>query len=111
MAPDEVTTKMIFQEQYITLCHCVSSRASCFTKVAEDPQNPGIYIYDTELAHVPWSEFTSRRGRKPDVVQDQEAALYRFPWFTSISHSSVQNLSTLQLIYQLFLGFYKLNNY
>jgi hypothetical protein len=37
MAPDEVATKMIFQEKYITLCQHVSSRASCFIKVAEDP--------------------------------------------------------------------------
>jgi hypothetical protein len=43
MAPDEVATKMIFQEQYITLCQYISSRANGFTKVAEDPLNVKIY--------------------------------------------------------------------
>jgi|GraSoiStandDraft_52_1057288.scaffolds.fasta_scaffold905738_1 hypothetical protein len=38
MAPDEVATKMIFQEQYITLCQHISSHANGFTKVAEDPE-------------------------------------------------------------------------
>jgi len=37
MAPDEVATKMIFQEHYITLCQYISFRANGFTKVAEDP--------------------------------------------------------------------------
>jgi hypothetical protein len=37
MAPDEVVTKMIFQEHYIILCQDISSRANGFTKVAEDP--------------------------------------------------------------------------
>jgi hypothetical protein len=37
MTPDEVATKMIFQEKYITPCQCVSSRAIGFTKGAEDP--------------------------------------------------------------------------
>jgi hypothetical protein len=43
MAPDEVATKMIFQEPYITLCQYISSRANGFTKVAEDPLNLKIY--------------------------------------------------------------------
>src|SRR5260370_14573957 len=43
MAPDEVATKMIFQEQYLTLCQYIASRASGFTKVAEDPLNSKIY--------------------------------------------------------------------
>jgi hypothetical protein len=46
MAPDEVAKKMIFQEQYITLCQYISSRANGFTKVAEDPLNPKIYTHD-----------------------------------------------------------------
>jgi hypothetical protein len=33
MAPDEVATKMIFQEHSITPCQCVSSRVNGFTKV------------------------------------------------------------------------------
>jgi len=48
MAPDEVATKMIFQEQYITACQYISSRASGFTKLAEDPQNPGIYSWASQ---------------------------------------------------------------
>ena len=37
MAPDEVATQMILQEHSIMLCQEVTSRASGFTKVAEDP--------------------------------------------------------------------------
>jgi hypothetical protein len=45
---------MIFQEQYITTCQYISSHASGFTKVAEDPAVDFLVITLLMGGSFPW---------------------------------------------------------
>jgi hypothetical protein len=78
MAPDEVATKD-FQDQYITPCQCVSSRANDFTKPVEDPicwWNFGDYPVD-ELSPQPSFDQPSQH-HKNSLATEEKAKFHQF---------------------------------